>query len=59
MLELLGKLNARITELNYGSCVVDDREAPRVGALLPASCPNAAKAHAAAGRFMRATGSPQ
>lgn len=33
MLELLGKLNARITELNYGSCVVDDREASRVGAL--------------------------
>lgn len=33
MLELLGKLNARIAELNDGSFVVDDRETPRVEAL--------------------------
>ena len=33
MLELLGKLNARIAELNDGSFVVDDQEMPRVGAL--------------------------
>lgn len=33
MLELLGKLNARITELSDGSFVVDDRETPRVEAL--------------------------
>ncbi len=30
MLELLGKLNARIAELNDGSFVVDDRETPRI-----------------------------
>ena len=33
MLELLGKLNARIAELNDGSFVVDDQETPRVEAL--------------------------
>lgn len=33
MLELLGKPNARIAELNYGSFVVDDQETPRVEAL--------------------------
>lgn len=33
MLELLGKLNARIAELDDGSFVVDDRETPRVEAL--------------------------
>lgn len=33
MLELLGKLNARITELNDGSFVVDDQETPHVEAL--------------------------
>lgn len=33
MLELLGKLNARIAELNDGSFVVDDRETARVEAL--------------------------
>ena len=33
MLELLGRLNARIAELNDGSFVVDDRETPRVEAL--------------------------
>ena len=33
MLEILGKLNARIAELNDGSFVVDDRETPRVEAL--------------------------
>ena len=33
MLELLGKLNARIAELNDGSFVVDDRETSRVEAL--------------------------
>lgn len=32
MLELLGKLNARIAELNDGSFVVDDQETPRVEA---------------------------
>ena len=35
MLELLGKLNARIAELKDGSFVVDDRETPRVEALWP------------------------
>lgn len=33
MLELLGKLNARIAELNDGSFVVDGQETPRVEAL--------------------------
>lgn len=33
MFELLGKLNARIAELNDGSFVVDDQETPRVEAL--------------------------
>lgn len=33
MLEFLGKLNARIVELNDGSFVVGDRETPRVEAL--------------------------
>lgn len=33
MLELLGKLNARIAEMNDGSFVVDDQETPRVEAL--------------------------
>ena len=33
MLELLGKLNASIAELNDGSFVVDDQETPRVKAL--------------------------
>ena len=33
MLELLGKLNARIAELNDGSFVVGDRETPRIKAL--------------------------
>lgn len=33
MLELLGKLNARIAELNDGPFVVDDQETPRVEAL--------------------------
>lgn len=33
MLELLGKFNARIAELNDGSFVVDDQETPRVEAL--------------------------
>lgn len=33
MLELLGKLNARIAELNDGSFVVDDQETPRGEAL--------------------------
>lgn len=33
MLEFLGKLNARIAELNDVSFVVDDRETPRVEAL--------------------------
>jgi hypothetical protein len=33
MLGLLDKLNARIAELNDGSFVVDDQEAPRVEAL--------------------------
>ncbi len=33
MLELLGKLNARIAELNGGSFVVDDWETSRVEAL--------------------------
>lgn len=33
MLALLGKLNARIDELNDGSFVVDDQETPRVEAL--------------------------
>lgn len=33
MLELLGRLNARIAELNDGSFVVDDQETPRVEAL--------------------------
>lgn len=33
MLELPGKLNARIAELNDGSFVVDDQETPRVEAL--------------------------
>lgn len=33
MLEFLGKLNARIAELNAGSFVVDDQETPRVEAL--------------------------
>lgn len=33
MLELLGKLNARIAELNDGSFVVDDQETLRVEAL--------------------------
>ena len=36
MLGLLGKLNVRIAELNDGSFVVDDQEAPRVEALQPA-----------------------
>lgn len=31
--QALGKLNARIAELNDGSFVVDDQEAPRVEAL--------------------------
>ena len=33
MLELLGRLNARIAELNDGSFVVDDQETPRIEAL--------------------------
>ncbi len=33
MLELLGRLNARLAEINDGSFVVDDRETPRVEAL--------------------------
>lgn len=33
MLELLGKLNVRIAELNDGSFVVDDQETLRVEAL--------------------------
>ena len=33
MLELLGKLNTRIAELNDGSFVVDDQETPQVEAL--------------------------
>lgn len=33
MLELLGRLDARIAELNDGSFVVDDQETPRVEAL--------------------------
>lgn len=33
MLELLGKLDARIAELNDGSFVVNDRETSRVEAL--------------------------
>ncbi len=33
MLELLGKLNARLAEINDGSFVVDDQETPRVKAL--------------------------
>lgn len=33
MLELLAKLNARLTEINDGSFVVDDRETARVEAL--------------------------
>ncbi len=33
MLELLGKLNARIAALSDGSFVADDQEAPRVEAL--------------------------
>lgn len=33
MFRLLGKLNARIAELNDGSFVVDDQETPRVEAL--------------------------
>lgn len=33
MLELLAKLNARLSEINDGSFVVDDRETPRVQAL--------------------------
>ncbi len=33
MLELLGKLNARLAEINDDSFVVDDRETPRVEAL--------------------------
>ena len=33
MLGLLDKLNARIAELNDGSFVVDDQEAPRIEAL--------------------------
>ncbi len=33
MLELLGRLNARLAEANDGSFVVDDRETPRVEAL--------------------------
>ena len=33
MLELLGRLNARLSEINDGSFVVDDRETPRVEAL--------------------------
>lgn len=33
MLGLLGKLNARIAELNDGSFVVDDQETPRIEAL--------------------------
>lgn len=33
ILELLGKLNARIAELNDGSFVVNDQETPRVEAL--------------------------
>ncbi len=33
MLELLGKPDARIAELNDGSFVVDDRETPRIEAL--------------------------
>jgi hypothetical protein len=33
MLELLGKLNTRLDEINDGSFVVDDQETPRVEAL--------------------------
>ena len=33
MLKLLGKLNARITELNDGSFVVDAQETPRADSL--------------------------
>ena len=33
MLELLGRLNARIAELNDGSFAVDDQKTPRVEAL--------------------------
>ena len=33
MLGLPGKLNARIAELNDGSFVLDDQEAPRIEAL--------------------------
>lgn len=33
MLELLGKLNARIAELDDGTFIVDDRETPRIEAL--------------------------
>ena len=33
MLELLGKLNARLSEINDGSFTVDDQETPRVEAL--------------------------
>ena len=46
MLELLGKLNARITELNDGSFVVDDQETPRADSLESADSPNAEMAHA-------------
>lgn len=37
MLELLGKLNARIAELNDGSFIVGDQETPRVEALAAAA----------------------
>ena len=40
ILELPGKLNARIAELNDGSFVVDDQETPRVEVLQPANKPN-------------------
>lgn len=38
MLELLGKLNARIAELNDGSFVVDDQETPHVYSLEINAC---------------------
>lgn len=49
MLELLGRLNARIAELNDGSFVVDDQETPRVEALYPANRSTVDKARVPSG----------
>lgn len=56
MLELLGRLNARIAELNDGSFVVDDRETPRVEALQRAGFSNGAKGRSCRGALHEGDG---